>query len=254
MRMLLENSISLEDFSGFVKRILKDKYIEIGENAIMVYVGCSDDQCTTVLEEIKREIREGNSKDDIIKNDEIYERRVFGGIFLPNFHTKESLIPAAHHIPDEKMKKLFVLHLSHIGYDNERGYGYFIRYHHKKHSTACGAIKNLFESNDIPRDIDLLYLKRFIEYVKDEGDNLENITLKLLKSSEEHMIKELFDLAKEENLDVVYIAGIEVDLSKKSGEYYNDGIYVDRVMNISKDGIRDLEVLKPIAGHSSMHP
>ncbi len=253
MWMIVEKSMSLEEFNNFVKEILKERGVDIGENAIMVYVGCSDDQCTTVLEKIKRDMREGESIEVIVRNDEIYERRVFGGIFLPNFHTKESLIPAAHHIPDGKMRNLFVLHLSHIGYDEERGYGYFVRYHHKKHSTACGAIKSLIESTALPKDIDLLYLKRFIEYVKDEGDDLESMTLKLLRLSEEHIIKELFDLAKEENLSILYIGGIEVDLSKQSGQYHNDRIYVDRVVSISRESITDLEVLKPAVRGRLLH-
>ncbi len=239
-RIELENAFNLEKIIKIFRNLMKKEDLRLGENSVLVYIGCSDDQSTTVLEEIKRHLREKNSEEEVIKKDEIYERRVFGGIFLPE-HSYESLSPALHHIPEEKNKKLLVLQLTHIGYDKEKGFGYFVRYGHKKHTTSCGAICSLFNSKEEPKDIDLKYLKHYIEKIKEEKDTIETITFKLLKNSYENLKKELKKLAENEESVIYLFSGIEIDLDKIEFKH-NDLILPYKLIKISKEGFEELDL------------
>ncbi|GBD02899.1 hypothetical protein HRbin19_00169 [bacterium HR19] len=211
----IDRALSIKDFSWRVVSESTKVGLDIGYNSIIVAVICPDSQSTTVVLKISEEVGKKEKVKLIpkkVRYDLIYERRVFGGIFLPDF-SYEGLEPAVSQIPDTKgdRKGLVVINLSHIGYDKEKGFGYFIRYGKTSPTPACGAIVSLSVGYE-PADNDLKLLKKFLEGEKEK--DIFQLTLKLFQKSSEHLVSELKKLVEKHKISVVYFGGIEIDISK----------------------------------------
>lgn len=253
-KKFLESSIQIEDLSKQIKELM-DKYNAVpGENTIVVFITCLDDQCTTIIEYIKRELRNYYiaPKDDVnrvIHVEKFYGMRLFGGFFLPGIKTYESLIPAAHHIPDKANGKLLILNFSHIGYDAESGkFGTFVRYGHDKPSSSCGAICGLYDkiksSSAFPNDMDLRWLGEFLLEVKykhdvqplENGVDILDLTVKAYKEQIPWVKEQLSELAKVDDIEVLFIGGIEIDISKGPNNFIHDKIALIEKFHVAKDG------------------
>jgi hypothetical protein len=227
----LSKSLSLKDFSWKIVRLSQSAGLDIGYNSIICAIMCPDSQATTVLLRIREEVGKKEKVKILpkkIRYDLIYERRVFGGIFLPDF-SYHSLEPAVFQIPDSGLEKkgLSVIQLAHIGYDQNLGFGKFIRYGRKEYTSSCGAVSSIFHDEFIPQDADLKILKNYIDSMKSPGDDILSITYKLIEESSKHTISELKKLAEKHKISVVFLSGIEIDVSKpKRTILHNDKIFL----------------------------
>ena len=254
----IENVINsaepLETIGHDVKRIMEQYGVLPGENAIVCLISCLDDQCTTVSECIKRKVRQFHPLSTenvcaIIQMDQIYEMRLFGGLFLPNVKTYESLVPAAHHIAIEDQGKLLVLQFTHIGYDEQTDtYGEFGRYGHDKPSSSCGAIKGLYgtivTNKPFPKDHDLNRLGTYLADVVQEHDikptergrDVLELTVRAFQKQIPWVKGQLLELAEHEGVDIIYVGGVELDISSYGNLAYNDKIAVLSKFFVNKDG------------------
>jgi hypothetical protein len=227
----LSKSLSLKDFSWKIVQLSQSAGLDIGYNSIICAIMCPDSQATTVLLRIREEVGKKEKVKILpkkIRYDLIYERRVFGGIFLPDF-SYHSLEPAVFQIPDSGLEKkgLSVIQLAHIGYDQNLGFGKFIRYGRKEYTLSCGAVSSIFYDEFIPQDADLKILKNYIDSMKSPGDDILSITYKLIEESSKHTISELKKLAEKHKISVVFLSGIEIDVSKpKRTILHNDKIFL----------------------------
>ena len=227
----LSKSLSLKDFSWKIVQLSQRAGLDIGYNSIICAIMCPDSQATTVLLRIREEVGKKEKVKILpkkIRYDLIYERRVFGGIFLPDF-SYHSLEPAVFQIPDSGLEKkgLSVIQLAHIGYDQNLGFGKFIRYGRKEYTSSCGAVSSIFHDEFIPQDADLKILKNYIDSMKSAGDDILSITYKLIEESSKHTISELKKLAEKHKISVVFLSGIEIDMSKpKRTILHNDKIFL----------------------------
>jgi|GEM_PF-1030043 hypothetical protein len=227
----LSKSLSLKDFSWKIVQMSQKVGLDIGYNSIICAIVCPDSQATTVLLKIREEVGKKEKVKILpkkIRYDLIYERRVFGGIFLPDF-SYHGLEPAVFQIPDSgsERKGLTVIQLAHIGYDQNLGFGKFIRYGRKEQSLSCAAVLSLFHNEFTPQDADLKALKNYIDSMKSTEDDALSITYKLIEESSQHTLLELRRLAEKHNITIVFLAGIEIDLSKpKRTILHNDKIFL----------------------------
>jgi len=227
----LSKSLSLKDFSWKIVQLSQRAGLDIGYNSIICAIMCPDSQATTVLLRIREEVGKKEKVKILpkkIRYDLIYERRVFGGIFLPDF-SYHSLEPAVFQIPDSGLEKkgLSVIQLAHIGYDQNLGFGKFIRYGRKEYTSSCGAVSSIFHDEFIPQDADLKILKNYIDSMKSAVDDILSITYKLIEESSKHTISELKKLAEKHKISVVFLSGIEIDMSKpKRTILHNDKIFL----------------------------
>ncbi|HLC16141.1 MAG TPA: hypothetical protein VJL89_07940 [Thermodesulfovibrionia bacterium] len=251
---LIDSALTLEAVGREVKGTMEQYSISPGENAIVCLISCLDDHCTTVSECIKRKFQQFHhvpSENDtaVIQMDQIYTMRLFGGLFLPNIKTYESLIPAAHHIPNIEHGKLLVIQLTHIGYDSELDiFGEFGRYGHDKTTAACGAIKSLYSaivnSKTFPKDHDLNRLGAYLAEVvqqfditpSEKGRDVLELTVRAFEKQIPWIKGQLLELAEHEHVDIVYIGGVELDMSSYKDFTYNDKIAVLSKCYISRDG------------------
>ncbi len=199
----------LQEVINVLKEDMRERGMELGRNSLLAYIGCSDDQSTHVLYEMKNMLG---------YNDFIYERRVFGGIFIPEHHTWESLSPAAHHIPESDESYLVVLHFSHIGYSDGK-YGKFVRYGQNHESASCGAISSLFSGNLNPKDSDLRSLKEYMDSLRGlDANDIFSITYKMSDSSMRYVEDQLRILKEKDKLSgILYFGGMEVDMNNAVG-------------------------------------
>jgi hypothetical protein len=229
----LSKSLSLKEFGWKIVQLSQKAGLDIGYNSIICAIMCPDSQSTTVLLKIREEVGKKEKVKILpkkIRYDLIYERRIFGGIFLPDF-SYHSLEPAVFQIPDSGYDKkgLVVIQLGHIGYDEKLGFGRFVRYGREEHSPCCAAIISLFHNEFIPQDADLRMLKNYIESLKRSEDDILSITYRLVEESSHHTISELRKVAEKHNIKIVFISGIEIDVSKtKRTKLHNDKIFVVR--------------------------
>lgn len=250
----LEMSQTIDEVCADVKKIMEEYDIKPGQNAIMSIISCLDDQCTTVTSCVKRKLRDlrSTSDDDLhhtIHMDEIYEMRLFGGLFLPGIKTYESLVPAAHHIASKQDGKLFLLNFTHIGYDPEtETFGEFGRYGHDKTSASCGAIKGLYSAivnnKALPKDQDLhrvgVYLEEIIKehniQPAEKGHDMLQLTVLAYKKQISWIKGQLIELAETNQIDVAYFGGVEIDNSNFQNYCYNDKFAVLSKFYVTKDG------------------
>ena len=203
---------------------------------------------------MKRKLRElhPTSSDNlcnIIHMDEIYEMRLFGGLFLPDIKTYESLVPAAHHIPPGEEGKLLVLNFTHIGYDFEKDtFGEFGRYGHDQTSASCGAIRGLYQriidEKALPKDQDLRRLGDYLAAIvheyeikpADKGMDILELTFRAYQKQVPWIKGQLLELAETDNIDVAYVGGIEIDNSNFREYCYNDKFVVMSKFYVSRNG------------------
>jgi len=251
---LIDSAVTLEAIGSDVKGTMEQYSVYPGENAIVCLISCLDDQCTTVSECIKRKVRQFHPLSSenvcaIIQMDQIYEMRLFGGLFLPTVKTYESLVPAAHHIPQIEQGKLLVIQFTHIGYDSQLDtYGEFGRYGHERTSPACGAIKGLYttivNNKPLPKDHDLNRLGTYLADVvqqydikpAEKGRDVLELTVRAFQKQIPWVKGQLLELAENEGIDIVYVGGIELDISSFKDFTYNDKIAILSKSYISKEG------------------
>ncbi len=238
---IIKESKNLEEFWELLDEIFSKYGIKPEENAVFVSITCPDDQSSSVLSYI---VTRNKYEKDRSKHFLVYNRSVFGGIFVPGYKTFESLIPAAHHIP-KSGKNLVVLNFTHIGYEEETGeWGKFIRYGHDHASSSCGAIVTLYslikEGKEMVNDEDLRELGMFLRNIMIE-ENIEEIprnehilhlTLKAFERQSSWLLEQLQRLSEREKINILYIGGVEIDMDKK--EEFNDKIFVKNITYIER--------------------
>jgi hypothetical protein len=249
-----EKAQSIDEVCSEVKNIMHKYEILPGQNAIISVISCLDDQCSTVTSCIKRKLRDllsttSNSFCNIIHLDEVYEMRLFGGIFLPGIKTYESLVPAVHHIASKDNGKLFVFNFTHIGYDIATDtFGEFGRYGHDKTSASCGAIKGLYQAiiqnKALPKDHDLRRLGEYLSEIVQEyaispsekGADILSLTVLAYKKQISWIKGQLIELAEIDDIDIIYIGGVEIDVSNFKDYCYNDKFAVLAKFYVGKNG------------------
>ncbi len=251
----LNKAVFIPDLCEQIKVIMERYNIDLGRNAILVIITCLDDQCTTVIEYIKRELRKfhpkSSSKDDdnIIHIEKFYGMRLFGGIFIPEIKTYESLLPAAHHIPEKEKGNLLILNFSHIGYDYEKKhFGKLVRYGHINSTHACGAIKSLYEriinKKDMPIDADLKALSNYLQEIvktynikkQTNGLDILQLTIKAYEHQIPWLKGQLKELSLLDRINIIYIGGIEIDMSKTCEEMNKDKVVIIEKFIIDNTG------------------
>ncbi len=236
---VIKESKSLEEFEGLLNELFNKYSIKPEENAVFVSITCPDDQSSSVLSYI---ITKNKYEKDRSKHFLVYNRSVFGGVFVPGYKTFESLIPAAHHIP-KSGKNLVVLNFTHIGYEEETGeWGKFIRYGHDHASPSCGAIVTLYslikEGKEMVNDEDLrelgIFLRNIImeENIKEmpRNEHVLHLTLNAFERQSSWLLEQLQHLSKKEKINILYIGGVEIDMDKK--KEFNDKILVKNITYI----------------------
>jgi len=236
-REILNNAMDVDKFKGFLKNVLGKYEMELENNTGVISIICPDDQSSTVLYAIMY----GETKHFLI-----YDRRLFGGFFIPHCHTYESLDPSSHHIPNYG-KNILVLNFTHIGYDDETGrWGEFKRYGHDKATSSCGAIVSLYnllkrdEKLREVKDKDLKELGMFLKGVvdeykiedKDDGSHILNLTMNAFEKQKVWLIEQLKILSKKEDLNMLYVGGLEIDINKGKEKEFNDKIFIDHMIYI----------------------
>ncbi|NPA38511.1 MAG: hypothetical protein GXN99_01805 [Candidatus Nanohaloarchaeota archaeon] len=241
---LLVKAKTLEEFEDVLDKIFVKYGIKPEKNAVFISISCPDDQSSSVLSHV---VMRNKHKEDTSQHYLVYNRCVFGGIFVPGFKTFESLIPATHHIPNDA-KNVVVLNFTHIGYDEEsKKWGEFKRYGHNHTSASCGAIVTLYnlikQNKDIGlQDEDLKELGMFLRNLllkepieeKEDGSHILELTLKAFDEQSKWLIEELKKLSKKESINVFYLGGLEVD-TNKDGKEFNDLIFLKKAAMI-RDG------------------
>ncbi len=251
----LKQSATIPQLCESLKGLMEKYDIFLGKNAILVIITCLDDQCSTIIEYIKRELRKFHPQkyddtDEFIHMEKFYGMRLFGGIFLPKTKTYESLLPAAHHIPDKLGGKLLILNFSHIGYDSDSGnFGVMVRYGHEKSSPACGAIKLCYDrivaGANPPNDADLKSLTKYLDKTvkthriakTEKGHDILNVTVRAFNDQIPWISEQLATLAVMDHIDILYVGGIEIDYSKNCEELSKDKIAVLNRLFIDKTGV-----------------
>ncbi|MEO5357482.1 MAG: hypothetical protein H7844_09315 [Nitrospirae bacterium YQR-1] len=228
----LNKAIAIPQCCKVINGIMERYDVHLGVNSVVVVINCPDEQCTTVIDNIKHGMRkfypEKFDDDTLIKVEKFYNMRLFGGLFLPKIKTYESLLPAAHHVPVKKDGKLMILNLSHIGYDNNtKEFGLFVRYGHDSATASCGAISSCYDiivkGSKMPSDTDLRALSKYIKQTvslhniqqQPSGYDLLEVTLKAYSGQAPWVKQQLTKLAKKDNLSIIYIGGIEIDTNKE---------------------------------------
>ena len=259
LKNILDLSNELDHCCQRLKLIKENYNLVPGENSIIIIINCLDDHCTIVSSYLKRELQSlfSTSRTDASKTiavDAVYEKRLFGGLFLPEVKTYESLIPAVHHIPAKKDRKVLVLNLTHIGYNaKNRKWGNFIRYGHKEPSHSCGAIQMLFkciiEGRPLPADHDLNRLGSYLAYIVKKysikpvksGRDILQLTYYAYKENLPWMKEQLRLLAIEEKTDIIYLGGLEIDVNKGESGALNDRVAILDNFFINSKGVRMVE-------------
>ncbi|MEO5360963.1 MAG: hypothetical protein H7843_11045 [Nitrospirota bacterium] len=249
----IKNAIDIPQLCKLINGIMERYKIYLGVNVVVVVINCLDEQCTTVIDNIKYGMRryypDISNNDTLIKIEMFYNMRLFGGLFLPHIKTYESLMPAAHHVPVKEDDKLMILNLSHIGYDaNTKEFGAFIRYGHNSSTAACGAITSCYDQilkgMKMPSDSDLRALSRYIKKTisihniepKPLGYDLLDVTVNAYKDQIPWMKKQLRKLAQKDEIDIIYIGGIEIDTNKESDSDANDKIVIMDTFIVNQNG------------------
>ncbi|MBF0466076.1 MAG: response regulator [Nitrospirae bacterium] len=256
-KSFLKKSVTIPQLCEHIKELMEKYDIFLGKNAILVIITCLDDQCSTVIEFIKREMRkfhpakygDTDDSDDLIHLEKFYGMRLFGGIFIPKVKTYESLLPASHHIPERNDGKLLILNFSHIGYDSNTGsFGVMVRYGHEKSSPACGAIKFCYDKilaeDDPPADADLKSLSKHIKKVvkkykikkEENGYDILEVTLRAFDDQIPWVTEQLSHLAVTDQISILYMGGVEVDYSKNCDELSSDRMVILKRLYIDKSG------------------
>lgn len=245
-KRVLDEAKSLEEFEDLLDKLFSKYGIKPEENSVFVSITCPDDQTSSVISHIVTKNRHEQNRS---KHFLVYNRNVFGGIFVPGFKTFESLVPAAHHIPGND-KNLIILNFTHIGYDEKTNeWGRFIRYGHERASSSCGAIVNLYSllknGKEMVKDEDLKELGMFLRDIilENEIDNMPHnehllkLTLKAFEKQSIWLIEQLKILSKKEELNILYVGGVEIDMDKN--EDFNDKIFVKKFAYIKEGEIID---------------
>jgi hypothetical protein len=247
----ITRSVYISELCDIVRELMGRYDICLGVNTILVIITCLDDQCTTIIEYIKRELRKCHSADagDTIHLEKYYSMRLFGGLFIPKIKTYECLLPAAHHIPDKENGNLLIFNFAHIGYDDDnKAFGTLVRHGHSKPTPACGAIISCYEKirhgTRAPKDNDLKILSKYLKGIvnkhdivyEDNGMHLLELTVRAYELQLPWLKGQLKELAILDNISIIYIGGIEVDFSKTCEESSNDKIVVMDKFHINKKG------------------
>ncbi|WP_420267135.1 hypothetical protein [Candidatus Magnetominusculus dajiuhuensis] len=261
----IDRAVHISELCDIVMELMERYEICLGINTILVIITCLDDQCTTIIEHIKRELRKchpAKFDDDhsVIHMEKYYGLRLFGGLFIPKIKTYECLLPAAHHIPDREDGNLLIFNFAHIGYDDEKKtYGALVRHGHSKPTTACGAIISCYEKirhgTRAPKDNDLKLLSKYLNGIinkydiehQDNGLHLLDLTVRAYEMQMPWLKSQLTALAVMDNINIMYIGGIEVDFSRTCEDITNDKIVVMDKFFIDKKGSHEqLNQLSPL--------
>ncbi|MDX9970493.1 MAG: hypothetical protein RBS56_01130 [Candidatus Gracilibacteria bacterium] len=215
----------------------------LGVNGIGATILCSDDQCSAVKDAISEGVAKeigpsyGDQVNDYLANNR-YQRRPFGGIFMPG-STWRSLSPAVHHLPQKiKDPALILWNFPHIGFNgDENSFGNFIRDGHEKHTTSCGALcavyKAIMNGQEMPEDQDKdvlelhSYIRNIIETngISDEENGLGILKTTIFAQREQigRLVNELKILSAKESVKVLLFSGIEIDTNNE-GENADDDL------------------------------
>ncbi|MCG6551855.1 MAG: hypothetical protein L7F77_05970 [Candidatus Magnetominusculus sp. LBB02] len=256
-RDFIQRAVHITELCETVMEWMERYEICLGVNTILVIITCLDDQCTTIIEYIKRELRKFHPvkfDDDhtVIHMEKYYGLRLFGGLFIPKIKTYECLLPAAHHIPDREDGTLLIFNFAHIGYDDEtKTYGALVRHRHSRPTAACGAIISCYDrirqGSRPPKDNDLKLLDKYLKSIvnkhdithEENGLHLLDLTVRAYELQTPWLKNQLTELAILDKINIMYIGGIEVDFSRTCDDPANDKIVVMDKFYINKKGVHE---------------
>ncbi|WP_420265513.1 hypothetical protein [Candidatus Magnetominusculus dajiuhuensis] len=102
----LIKAIDIPQLCEVIHSIMERYNVYLGVNVVVVVINCLDEQCTTVIDNIKHEMRRFYpsiiDNDTLIQIEKFYNMRLLGGIFLPKIKTYESLLSIEFGLPADK--------------------------------------------------------------------------------------------------------------------------------------------------------